>query len=121
MFNTNEGNSLKNESNLPKNNQNNKYMSCPCTPDNPKTEANANKPRNYDLFEKKSFFSQDFKKKFQETGLLNILDKFVNNLLMEDNIKNMKKNDIEKLDFLNNEEKIKVNMLLNEIKGETMV
>lgn len=119
---TPEGNSIKGENgHLPLKCDNDKYMSCPCTPDNPKLECNkinGNGGKNYELFEKKTFFSDNFKRKFQDLNLLSVLDKFLNNLMLEDNVKALKKQDIEKLDFLSIEEKNKVNLLLNEIKGE---
>lgn len=122
---TPEGNSLKGENGpLPMKYENEKYLSCPCTPDNLKFESNkinGNGGKNYELFEKKTFFSEKFKRKFQELNLLNVLDKFLNNLMLEDNVKALKKQDIEKLDFLSIEEKNKVNLLLNEIQGKADV
>ena len=117
----NEGNSLKEETrNKPQNAENNnRYMSCPATPDYNKTENNKglNSQKNYDLFEKRTLFSEDFKRKFENLQISKVLEKFVNNFFLEENIKKMKKEDIEKFDFLTMEEKAKVNGLLDELRG----
>ena len=117
----NEGNSLKEETrNKPQNAENNnRYMSCPATPDYNKTENNKgiNSQKNYDLFEKRTLFSEDFKRKFENLQISKVLEKFVKNFLVEENIKKMTKEDIEKFDFLTMEEKAKVNGLLDELRG----
>lgn len=94
-------------------------MSCPATPDYNKTENNKghNPQKNYDLFEKRTLFSEDFKRKFENLQISKVLEKFVNNFFLEENIKKMKKEDIEKFDFLTMEEKAKVNGLLDELRG----
>jgi len=95
-------------------------MSCPATPDYNKTENKVkglNVKKNYDLFEKKTLFTEDFKKKFENLQISKVLEKFVNNLFLEENIKKMNKEDIEKFEFLTKEEKEKVNLLLDEIRG----
>lgn len=120
-----EGKSLKEEMQKKgeKVENNNRYMSCPVTPDNTKIDSNGNvgcginNQKNYHLFEKKTMFTENFKKKFENMNILYVLDKFMNNLFLEENIKKMKKKDLEKLEFLTKEEKEKISFLLSEIKG----
>ena len=118
-----EGNSLKEENhNTSQKTNNNRYLSCPVTPDYNKIDNNKSlNQKNYELFEKKTLFTENFKKKFENYNMINVLDKFANNLFLEDNIMKMKKENLEKLEFLTEEEKEKVNLLLNEIRGVSNV
>jgi hypothetical protein len=92
----------------------NGYQSCPATPDYIGAEV-----KNYDLFEqKKTIFSNEFRKKFENLKITHVLEKFIINFYFEDTIKKMKPSDLEKLKFLNEAERLQVIEILKEINSE---
>lgn len=86
----------------------NRFQSCPSTPD-----------YKYALFEQnKKTFTTEFRKKFENLNILQVLDKFLSNLYFEDVIKKMRVKDLEKLEFLNEEERIKVIEILKDFNPQ---
>lgn len=97
-----------------KNEKQSGYQSCPATPDYFGFEV-----KNYDLFEqKKTIFSTEFRKKFENLNITNVLEKFIKNFYFEDTIKKMKLSDLDKLEFLNEKERAKIVKILEEINSQ---